>query len=554
MRMSMQLLVYFLVALSVSHLAESKENPFTVKAALIRYWNKHITNNLPKPEFLFSKASPLTTIESAFLSKLASENDLSSHVSTFCSSANLFCQFESQVDHPKKINADFSSYTSKPFTSYGAASVRGTDSFKNYSVGINMPTNTFTHYSSSSGGHNEMFTSYADNANVGDDGFTSYSPGSAGGSGEFTSYESNFNNYGETTNILGSTFTGYSEDATNANDTFKDYSKDANNPNNNFKGYNDGAKGGVDSFVNYRDGANVGHDTFQSYGKGEKMAKASFANYGKSFNEGTDSFNEYGKGSSSRDIEFKSYGVNNTFKGYGDIEKGISFASYTNKTSTKEGKPSPNRFVEQGRFFRESMLKQGNVMRMPDIKDKMPKRSFLPRSILNKLEPSKLTTIFNMEGIIKKTLEECNRAPSKGEMKRCVGSIEDMIDFSVSILGQNIIVRTTDNVNGSSEEVVIGEVKGINGGKVTKSVSCHQSMFPYLLYYCHSVPKVRAYEVDILSLSGNVRVNHGVAICHLDTSSWSASHGAFVALGSGPGLIEVCHWIFENDMTWNVAD
>jgi hypothetical protein len=27
-----------------------------------------------------------------------------------------------------------------------------------------------------------------------------------------------------------------------------------------------------------------------------------------------------------------------------------------------------------------------------------------------------------------------------------------------------------------------------------------------------------------------------------------------VALGSGPGHIEVCHWIFENDMTWTTAD
>jgi hypothetical protein len=27
-----------------------------------------------------------------------------------------------------------------------------------------------------------------------------------------------------------------------------------------------------------------------------------------------------------------------------------------------------------------------------------------------------------------------------------------------------------------------------------------------------------------------------------------------VALGFGPGRIEVCHWIFENDMTWSIAD
>ena len=31
------------------------------------------------------------------------------------------------------------------------------------------------------------------------------------------------------------------------------------------------------------------------------------------------------------------------------------------------------------------MLKKGKVMPMPDIKDKMPERSFLPRSISSKL-------------------------------------------------------------------------------------------------------------------------------------------------------------------------
>ncbi|KAI4339333.1 hypothetical protein MLD38_024289 [Melastoma candidum] len=103
---------------------------------------------------------------------------------------------------------------------------------------------------------------------------------------------------------------------------------------------------------------------------------------------------------------------------------------------------------------------------------------------------------------------------------------------------------------------MIGKVVGVDGGRVTRSVSCHQSLYPYLMYYCHSVPKVRVYEADILDGKGQggARINRGVAICHLDTSAWSASHGAFLALGEGPGRIEVCHWIFENDMTWTVAD
>ncbi|BAT80957.1 hypothetical protein VIGAN_03058700 [Vigna angularis var. angularis] len=152
------------------------------------------------------------------------------------------------------------------------------------------------------------------------------------------------------------------------------------------------------------------------------------------------------------------------------------------------------------------------------------------------------------------SVSECERAPSQGETKRCVGSIEDMVDFATGVLGSNVVVRTTENVKGSKGNVMVGRVNGIHGGRVTESVSCHQSLFPYLLYYCHSVPKVRVYEADLLDPKSKAKINRGVAICHLDTSSWSPSHGAFLALGSGPGQIEVCHWIFENDMTWSIGD
>ncbi|KAF7847447.1 hypothetical protein BT93_L2959 [Corymbia citriodora subsp. variegata] len=159
-----------------------------------------------------------------------------------------------------------------------------------------------------------------------------------------------------------------------------------------------------------------------------------------------------------------------------------------------------------------------------------------------------------MEMMMADALEECEWAPNAGKTKRCVGSIEDMIHFATSLLGRNITARSTESTAGSSHEVMLGTVKGINSRRVTKSVSCHQMLFPFLLYYCHSVPKVRVYEVDLLDPKTKVKINHGVAICHRDTSAWSATHWAFLALGSQPGLIEVCHWIFENDLTWTIAD
>ncbi|KAJ4829074.1 Polygalacturonase 1 beta-like protein 3 [Turnera subulata] len=598
--------------------SSTEYSPFSPRASLIRYWNKHVSNNLPKPQFLFSKASPLSAIDSAFLAQLATQSSLSAHLDSFCSLANLYCFFDSKQslgNHNQDVN--FVIYSNRRFTNYGRSRQSGTDSFKNYSNGLNSAKDSFLRYSNQATGHSEGFTSYAEDGNVANASFGNYGFGATGGSGQFKNYQnrvnvpglrfttydsdgnnhklsfssysedtnagsqsftsygkkgnsvpSEFINYSSDSNIIDSTFTGYGELGNAANDSFTGYGKTGNNPRNVFKSYGTAGNAGIDSFSNYRNGANVGHDSFLSYARDANAEKVSFTNYGKSFNPGNDSFKEYGKGAKgTTTVGFKTYSMDRSFKGYND--KGVTFAGYSNTTTTTTSNNgvsvNKKRWVEPGRFFRESALKPGNVMVMPDIKDKMPPRSFLPRSIVSKLPFSttrlqEVKAIFHapdnstMEGVILNSLAECERDPSKGETKRCVGSVEDMVDFAASVLGHNIVVRTTENVNGSKKDVMIGQVKGINGGEVTKSVSCHQSLYPYLLYYCHSVPKVRVYEADILDVEGKVKINHGVAICHLDTSAWSPGHGSFVALGSSPGKIEVCHWIFENDMTWTTAD
>ncbi|KAF7141067.1 hypothetical protein RHSIM_Rhsim06G0228600 [Rhododendron simsii] len=91
-----------------------------------------------------------------------------------------------------------------------------------------------------------------------------------------------------------------------------------------------------------------------------------------------------------------------------------------------------------------------------------------------------------MANMLVAAMTNCERAPSAGEKKRCVGCVEDMMDFAISILGCNLTVLTTLNDEGSENNIMTGKVRAINDGK---AVSCHQIMFPYLLYYCHSVPE-----------------------------------------------------------------
>ncbi|XP_022961767.1 polygalacturonase 1 beta-like protein 3 [Cucurbita moschata] len=610
------LFIFLLSPLNVPAAAD-EDNPFTPKAFLNRYWNKEVRNDLPKPTFLFSKVSPLTAVQSAAFAKLAAQNALSSRLPEFCSAANLLCFPDlspSLAKHDSTSN--FAVYSNKNFTTYGTQRSGGIDSFKNYSNGDNVVVDSFRRYSHEALGHTDQFSTYGTDTNVPDQSFNTYASKAVGGNGGFTTYEQSvnvpnlrfttyssdatgrsqsfksysenanagdqsfvnygkrgnggpneFTGYGTNANVIGSGFSSYGANGNGANDTFTNYGNEQNNPQNNFRSYGDGGNGAIESFSSYRDQANVGDDSFQSYSKNSNSAKVNFANYGKSFNEGTDKFSGYGQNGNGQSVGFKTYGVNTTFKDY--AKQGISFAKYSNVSSggakMSVSESLAKRWVEPGKFFRESMLRKGTVMAMPDIRDKMPKRSFLPRSILSKLpfSSSKLEVmkqIFHagdnssMETMMTETLRDCERTPSAGETKRCVGSVEDMIDFATSVLGRNVVVRTTENTKGSKGNIMIGAVKGIEGGKVTESVSCHQSLFPYLLYYCHSVPKVRVYEAELLDPTSKATINHGVAICHLDTSAWSPAHGAFIALGSAPGRVEVCHWIFENDMTWSVAD
>uniref|UniRef100_A0A2N9GGG9 BURP domain-containing protein n=1 Tax=Fagus sylvatica TaxID=28930 RepID=A0A2N9GGG9_FAGSY len=493
--------------------SSSQTNPFTPKASLIRYWNNHISNNLPKPLFLFSKASPLNAQNSAILTNLATQNSLSSHFHSFCSLANLYCPFNeenhslTQVSDTNK-DSNFAVYSNKHFASYGSSKHTGLDSFKNYSDRLNNANDSFKKYSRASTSHRETFTSYENNVNVAESNFTSYASGATRALASSTT----------TTNSSASQFSLYNSAPTTTNS------------------------------LSHSDDTNSG---YSELGKAGNFLWDEFC-LGKSFNHGNDTFKEYGKGSVGRgSMVFKSYSMDRTFKDY--VLKGVTFSEYNNFSTATENSTSSirdsgnsvNRWVEPGKFFRESMLKEGNVIVMPDIRDRMPKRSFLPRVILSKLpfstlHLSEMKELFHaqekssMERVLINALAECERAPSLGETKRCVGSVEDMIDFAVSVLGHNVVVRSTENVSGSKQNVMIGSVKGINGGEVTNLVSCHQRMYPYLLYYCHSVPKVRVYQADILDVESKAKINHGVAICHIDTSAWGPEHGAFLALGVQP--------------------
>ncbi|XP_043694893.1 polygalacturonase non-catalytic subunit AroGP2-like [Telopea speciosissima] len=209
-------------------------------------------------------------------------------------------------------------------------------------------------------------------------------------------------------------------------------------------------------------------------------------------------------------------------------------------------------------YFRESMVKEGSFMPVPDLRDPMSYKSFLPRRLASKIPFSfaqikELKKLFgvvdesNMEEYIQNSLKICEMSPIRGEQRECATSVEDLIDFVVKKLGHNVRVWSTESIEGSYENVTIGAVKVIHGNLFEPPIICHSLPFLFQVYYCHVFQKVKVYAVDI---HARKKVNHAIMACHYDTSAWSPNHLAFKLLGFGPDLIEVCHWMNENGVIW----
>ncbi|XP_042478739.1 polygalacturonase non-catalytic subunit AroGP2-like [Macadamia integrifolia] len=230
------------------------------------------------------------------------------------------------------------------------------------------------------------------------------------------------------------------------------------------------------------------------------------------------------------------------------------------ETYDKLPKETPLSVSNQGGlpYFRESMVKEGGFMPIPDLRDPMSYRSFLPRSLMSNIPFSyarikELKNIFgvvddsDMDEYIQNTIKICEKNPIRGEQYTCATSAEDLIDFVVKKLGHHLCIWSIENVEESYENVTIGSVTLIHGNLSEPPVLCHSMPFLFQVYYCHVFQNVKVYAVDILIRK---KVDHMIMACHYDTSTWNPNNIAFKQLGFGPGIIEVCHWINENGMVW----
>ncbi|GKV52959.1 hypothetical protein SLEP1_g59509 [Rubroshorea leprosula] len=135
--------------------------------------------------------------------------------------------------------------------------------------------------------------------------------------------------------------------------------------------------------------------------------------------------------------------------------------------------------------------------------------------------------------IMKKTIEECEQPVIQGEERHCATSLESMIDFSTSKLGENVNAISTEveNQTQKQEYTIEAGAKKMAG---EKSVVCHKQNYAHAVFYCHET-KTRAYMVPLEGAHGTKA--KAAAVCHTDTSAWNPKHAQWRGRGVQGGAL-----------------
>lgn len=181
-------------------------------------------------------------------------------------------------------------------------------------------------------------------------------------------------------------------------------------------------------------------------------------------------------------------------------------------------------------YFRETDLSPGKTMNLHFIKSTNPE-SFVSRKVVESMPFSTimLSEIFRRYSVkpgsveaekISSTVNRCVGPGSIGkEDKGCATSLESMVDFTTTRLGNNIDTFTTEAKEqpGRQEYTIQSGTKKLEGDKF---VVCHKLHYPYAVFYCHSFKTTEAYAARVPLKGSDGSTAEPLMICHTDTAEW----------------------------------
>lgn len=203
-------------------------------------------------------------------------------------------------------------------------------------------------------------------------------------------------------------------------------------------------------------------------------------------------------------------------------------------------------------FFIETDLRPGKKMKL-HFTNTANGATFLPHQVAKFIPFSsdKLSEILNRFSVkensveakvIKSTIKMCESPCTAGEDGVCATSLESLVDFSVSKLGKNVQVLSTQVPKETKKQEY--RITGVHRINANKGVVCHKQNYAYAVFYCHEIHDAGTYMVPLVSSDGN-KLN-AIATCHTDASVANA----FNVLKVKPGTVPICHFLASDTLLW----
>lgn len=191
--------------------------------------------------------------------------------------------------------------------------------------------------------------------------------------------------------------------------------------------------------------------------------------------------------------------------------------------------------------------------------DRGSKSKFLPFQVAKSFPFShdKVPEILNLFSVrpnsaqaklMKETIIGCEESAVGGEdNKYCATSLEDLVDYVVSNIGNQVKVLSTAIDKDVTTEYTIEKAQKVSSDG---NFVCHKMRYPYAVFHCHKIRDTDAYVVSLIDANG--QKSKAAAVCHRDTSSWNPE--LFNVLKIKPGSAPICHFVAADDMIWTWND
>lgn len=132
---------------------------------------------------------------------------------------------------------------------------------------------------------------------------------------------------------------------------------------------------------------------------------------------------------------------------------------------------------------------------------------------------------------INERIRGCERAAIDGEQKFCATSLESFIKSSISVLGKEIQLLSTE-LSKETNNPLFTIRKGVENMGETELV-CHKK-YPGAVFLCHSIIKTTVYKVPLMGRDGTNA--DALAVCHKVTSGYNPMHWHFIVSKLSPEL------------------